>query len=90
MEEKPSAARPIRPLSTDTAAFIGLAESGPTCPELVTSFSEFRSIFGAPVPDSHLGLIVQIGVAPTKPAEFVIIRIQQLAGQTRPQGEASA
>ena len=54
MEDNASAPRPIKPQSTETAAFVGLAESGPTEPTLVGGFSEFTEIFGASVDSSYL------------------------------------
>lgn len=36
----------IDPVSTDVAAFVGRAVSGPTQPTLVTSFADYTSIFG--------------------------------------------
>ena len=32
----------------------------------------------------YIMLIITIGIAPVRPAVFVILRIEQLAGQTRP------
>src|SRR5262245_19319340 len=46
VEEIEIGAKPIEGVSTSTAAFLGETERGPTYPQLVTSFLEYRRIFG--------------------------------------------
>jgi len=46
IEEFEIGAKPIEGVSTSTAAFLGETERGPTYPQLVTSFPEYRRIFG--------------------------------------------
>jgi len=46
IEEFEIGAKPIEGVSTSTAAFLGETERGPTYPQLVTSFPEFRRLFG--------------------------------------------
>jgi hypothetical protein len=47
IEEVATGAVPIQGVGTSTAGFLGLTERGPTTPELVTSFAEFRRTYGA-------------------------------------------
>lgn len=59
VEEVPSPVRAIESVSTSTAAFIGVAESGPTGkPVLVTSFKEYQDKFGNFRDDSFLSYSV--------------------------------
>jgi uncharacterized protein len=46
VEEFEIGAKPIEGVSTSTAAFIGETERGPTYPLLVTSFPEYKRLFG--------------------------------------------
>jgi phage tail sheath protein FI len=46
VEEVDTGNKPIEGVSTSTAGFLGIAERGPTKPMLITSFSEFRRIYG--------------------------------------------
>lgn len=46
VEEFEIGAKPIEGVSTSTASFLGETERGPTYPQLVTSFPEYRRIFG--------------------------------------------
>src|SRR6185369_10528762 len=46
IEEFEIGAKPIEGVSTSTAAFLGETERGPTYPQLITSFPEYRRIFG--------------------------------------------
>ena len=49
IEELPSGSRPIAPVGTSTAAFIGVAQKGPVNQAtLITNFSDFQKIFGGP------------------------------------------
>jgi uncharacterized protein len=70
VQEVPSAVRPIQGVSTSTAAFIGVADSGPVPgyllptgeaaqPALVTSFTEYSRQFGGFRKDSFLTYAVQ-------------------------------
>jgi len=47
VEEFEIGAKPIEGVSTSTAGFLGEAERGPTYPQLVTSFPEYKRLFGA-------------------------------------------
>ena len=59
VEEVPPTVRAIEGVSTSTAAFIGVAESGPTGkPVLVTSFKEYQDKFGKFRDDSFLSYSV--------------------------------
>ena len=46
VEEFEIGAKPIEGVSTSTACFLGETERGPTYPQLVTSFPEYRRMFG--------------------------------------------
>src|SRR5438552_1089581 len=46
VEEFEIGAKPIDGVSTSTAAFLGETERGPTYPQLVTSFPEYKRMFG--------------------------------------------
>src|SRR5690349_20033933 len=46
IEEFEIGAKPIEGVSTSTAAFLGETERGPPYPQLVTSFPEYRRLFG--------------------------------------------
>src|SRR5688500_11570357 len=46
VEEFEIGAKPIEGVSTSTAGFLGETERGPTYPQLVTSFPEYRRMFG--------------------------------------------
>jgi phage tail sheath protein FI len=46
VEEFEIGAKPIEGVSTSTAAFLGETERGPTYPQLVTSFPEYKRLFG--------------------------------------------
>ena len=47
VQEIPSGVRPLEAASTSTAAFVGLAEMGPTGATRVTSWTEFQRLFGS-------------------------------------------
>jgi uncharacterized protein len=53
VEEIGGALHTIRGVSTDIAGFVGLTERGPFRPKLVTSFAQFKRIFGAPASPAH-------------------------------------
>ncbi len=46
VEEFEIGAKPIEGVSTSTAGFLGETERGPTYPQLVTSFPEYKRLFG--------------------------------------------
>lgn len=55
VEEIPGGARPIEVASTSTAAFVGLAEMGPTDKAVrISSWDEYRTQFGGFISDSYL------------------------------------
>lgn len=60
VEEVPSGVKPIAGVSTSTAGFAGLAQRGPTQPQLVTSWLEFEKRYGQFIPNqSYLGYAVK-------------------------------
>jgi uncharacterized protein len=54
VEETSGGVRPLTIASTSTAAFVGLAEMGPTEPTRVTNWTEFQRRYGSFLPDSFL------------------------------------
>src|SRR5687767_160038 len=46
IEEIERGPRPIEGVPTSTAAFLGETERGPTRPKLVTSYNDYRRLFG--------------------------------------------
>ena len=46
VEEVDTGNKPIEGVSTSTAGFLGIAERGPLTPTLLTSFTDFTSVFG--------------------------------------------
>src|SRR5262245_28213811 len=46
VEEFEIGAKPIEGVSTSTAGFLGETERGPTYPQLVTSFPDYKRLFG--------------------------------------------
>lgn len=46
--------RPIEPVRTGTAGFLGSTERGPTDPRLLTSYADFERLYGGRVDGSHL------------------------------------
>ena len=57
VEEYDSGATPMQGVSTSTAGFVGLAERGPVAgqPQLVTSFSDYKRIYGGYLSDAAYG-----------------------------------
>ena len=57
VEEYDSGATPMQGVSTSTAGFVGLAERGPIIgqPQLVTSFSDYKRIYGGYLSDAAYG-----------------------------------
>ncbi len=55
IEESDPGPHPITGVSTSTAAFIGIAASGPFTPTMITSFTEYESTFGSPNDGGFLG-----------------------------------
>ncbi|HOC94332.1 MAG TPA: phage tail sheath subtilisin-like domain-containing protein [bacterium] len=59
VEERESNRHTIERVSASVAAFYGIAERGPVgVPVLITSFAQFRRIFGGYIPNSHLAYAV--------------------------------
>ena len=54
VEEVERGAAPLAGVSTSTAGFLGPTERGPTNPRLLTSFSDFRRLYGGYLEDSYL------------------------------------
>jgi phage tail sheath protein FI len=54
VEEIDTGNKPIEGVATSTAGFVGVAERGPIKPTLVTSYSEYRRVFGSYVPERFL------------------------------------
>jgi phage tail sheath protein FI len=54
VQEIPSGVRPIAVASTSTAAFVGLAERGPSQPTRVTNWTEFQRFYGNFITDGYL------------------------------------
>jgi len=55
VEEIPSGSRSIEGVGTSTAGFVGLAESGPSEPSLVTDWDEFVRLYGDLMKPDELG-----------------------------------
>lgn len=52
--------QPIAPVSSDIAAFVGVAPSGPIEEaQVITSFAHFTAVFGGLWPENHLGYSVR-------------------------------
>ncbi len=58
VEEVEGGAKSIEGVSTSTAAFLGETERGPVEPRLITSFGQFRRIYGGSPERSHLEVAV--------------------------------
>ena len=59
VEERESTRHTIERVSASVAAFFGITERGPVgVPILITSFAQFRRIFGGYIPNSHLAYAV--------------------------------
>jgi phage tail sheath protein FI len=54
VQEISSGIRPITIASTSTAAFVGLAQMGPSQPTLVTNWTEFQRYYGTFISDGYL------------------------------------
>ena len=54
VDEASSGVRPLDIASTSTAAFVGLAEKGPTVATRITSWTEFRRLYGDFITDGKL------------------------------------
>jgi uncharacterized protein len=59
IEEIDIGAKPIEGVSTSTAAFLGQTERGPVGPRLVTSFEEYKRIYGGYLDYSNLTYAVE-------------------------------
>lgn len=59
VEERESTRHTIERVSASVAAFMGIAERGPVgVPVLITSFAQFKRIFGGYIPNSYLAYAV--------------------------------
>ena len=59
VEERESNRHTIERVSASVAAFFGIAERGPVgVPVLITSFAQFRRVFGGYMPNSYLAYAV--------------------------------
>ncbi len=54
LEEFEIGAKPIEGVSTSTLGILGETERGPVVPKLVTTFEDFRRMYGDYIPDSYL------------------------------------
>lgn len=54
IQEISSGVRPLEAAGTSTAAFVGLAEMGPSTATLVTNWTEFQRLYGTFIPDGYL------------------------------------
>jgi uncharacterized protein len=54
IQEISSGVRPLEAAGTSTAAFVGLAEMGPSAATLVTNWTEFQRLYGSFIPDGYL------------------------------------
>ncbi|MFT4922686.1 MAG: phage tail sheath protein FI [Haloarculaceae archaeon] len=59
VEEVERGAKPIEGVSTSTVGFLGKTERGPTEPRLVTSYADFRRLYGGYIDDSYLAPAVE-------------------------------
>jgi hypothetical protein len=59
IEEIELGSKPIEGVSTGTAGFLGQTERGPIVPKLVTSFLEFKRIYGPFIDESFLAYAVE-------------------------------
>lgn len=59
VEEVDTGAVPIAGVGTSTAGFLGGTERGPTIPQLVTSFADFKRSYGRLIESSYLGYAVE-------------------------------
>ncbi|HKJ60033.1 MAG TPA: hypothetical protein VKA37_12445, partial [Halobacteriales archaeon] len=59
VEEVERGAKPIEGVSTSTAGFLGRTERGPTDPRLVTSFADYKRIYGSYIDESYLAYAVE-------------------------------
>jgi phage tail sheath protein FI len=58
IQEISSGVQPIAVASTSTAAFVGLAQMGPSQPTLVTNWTEFQRYYGSYITDGYLAYSV--------------------------------
>lgn len=79
VEERDPNPHSIAGVSTSTAAFIGIAASGPFTPTLITSFTEYERAFGGPDGGGFLGYAVR-GFFDNGGAQCYVMRIEATAG----------
>jgi phage tail sheath protein FI len=80
IEEFEIGAKPIEGVSTSTAAFLGETERGPTYPQLVTSFPEYRRLFGEFFDETKFMPIAVDGFFANGGKRCFILRIVDTAG----------
>lgn len=78
VEERDPNPHPITGVLTSTAAFIGIAASGPFTPTLISSFTEYERAFGRPNGGGFLGYAVQ-GFFDNGGAQCYVVRIEETA-----------
>lgn len=81
VEEIPDYNRPIFGVETAVAGFIGVTERGPLEPQLITSFSQFKDIFGEYYGDSYLAYSVQ-GFFENQGRKLYVARVTSQDAQT--------
>lgn len=81
VEEIPNHNRPILGVKTAVAGFIGITERGPLEPQQITSFSQFKDIFGEYYSDSYLAYSVQ-GFFENQGEKLYVARVASKDSQT--------
>jgi len=88
IEEAEAGSRPIEGVGTAVAAFVGLAERGPTNePTLVSNWGQFTATFGEPVEGSYLAHAVY-GFFLNGGGRAYVVRIGAAADDGRPASRA--
>lgn len=82
IEEIEIGAKPIEGVSTSTAAFLGKTERGPIDPRLVTSFDQFKRLYGGYLSDSYLAYAVD-GFFRNGGSRCYIARITEIDGTAK-------
>ncbi len=81
VEEIPNHIRPIIGVETSVAGFIGITERGPLEPHLITSFSQFKDIYGEYLSDSYLAYSVE-GFFDNQGEKLYVARVTSKDSQT--------